>query len=520
MSWFRSVFSCRRGVFSTNRLRPRSKFHLLIIVGLAAAWLMTAPISHAQDNICERSDTRQIAYGDSVTGSIDDSTPFNTFCFEGSAGDEITITMSATSGNLDTFIALSDPLLETSYGENDDIEGSGTRNSELSVTLEDDGTYLIIATRYEFSDGQTSGDYELTLTAANAQQSQEEENNFCQRSSTPTIHYGETYEGEITDETTAQAVCFEGRAGEEITITMVTTGGNLDPLLALTDPFVQITYAENDDAEGGGTRNSEIVYTLEADGTYLIFASRYQIQQGQTTGTFELTLTSSNASTQNTECSTLGGMLGGDCEESSSTIPLGDNTSSAGLTCAEYPLNLLSAYQWGIPGRDNADPLVTYNIGCSGLMSYSVLDTEGTTLPYQITNSGEFSFEVAGVTYTTVSVDDSLWVVELSTGETYTWERLDEGECDSPELAGLIGGAWRTGSDLLDFGCNDVVLVTLEGETFVGSYAIQGTTIIIDFTMESGAVRLSLEVSELIPGESMQATINGDATSFTNILAD
>jgi uncharacterized protein YfaP (DUF2135 family) len=81
---------------------------------------------------------------------------------------------------------------------------------------------------------------------------------------------------------------FEGLANQEIQIVMEQLNGTLDPVLFMVDPS-GIQVAQNDDATPE-TRNSDVSYTLPADGEYIIIATHYGGRFGVTQGDYRLTL--------------------------------------------------------------------------------------------------------------------------------------------------------------------------------------------------------------------------------------
>jgi hypothetical protein len=103
----------------------------------------------------------RIVDGQTVTGSITGNNPFDLYTFEGRAGDVVTISMDATSQNLDTMLYLIDPNgVEIAF--NDD--SNETTNSLITgVVLTQDGDYIIIATRFGAIYGGTIGGYNLAL---------------------------------------------------------------------------------------------------------------------------------------------------------------------------------------------------------------------------------------------------------------------------------------------------------------------------------------------------------------------
>ncbi|MBN1965425.1 MAG: PPC domain-containing protein [Anaerolineae bacterium] len=108
-----------------------------------------------------------VEYGDIVSGTINQSSRFVVYTFEGAAGDQVRIGMDTLAGTLDTTLYLLSPD-GAELAANDDAVVNETTNSLISsVTLPSDGTYIIIATHYGLLYGGTSGTYNLTLTRLN-----------------------------------------------------------------------------------------------------------------------------------------------------------------------------------------------------------------------------------------------------------------------------------------------------------------------------------------------------------------
>ncbi|NDJ87074.1 MAG: hypothetical protein GYB66_14440 [Chloroflexi bacterium] len=141
----------------------------LMVLGLGIAGFLSSPSSSpasAQSNFCD--DLPTIEYGETVTGTITNANSLYGYCFDATAGDELTIDMVATSGDLDTYLVLADPFLEEIFAENDDVATGGT-DSQISFTIPSSGTYLVVATRFDFDEGASSGGFRLTLAADGGQ---------------------------------------------------------------------------------------------------------------------------------------------------------------------------------------------------------------------------------------------------------------------------------------------------------------------------------------------------------------
>ncbi len=105
-----------------------------------------------------------VQIGSSVTGVITNQEPFDAYSFEGQTNDLVTIDMSATSSNLDTFLFLIDSSGNIVRSNDDRVTGV-TDAQIVDALLPAPGTYTIVATRYAKRIGGTQGNYTLTLTS-------------------------------------------------------------------------------------------------------------------------------------------------------------------------------------------------------------------------------------------------------------------------------------------------------------------------------------------------------------------
>ncbi len=103
-----------------------------------------------------------LGLGQTVGGTITDEAVAVFYAFQGEAGVAIEIDMVSIDGELDPLLALLDAgqnLVDT------DDDGGGNRNARLRITLPVDGLYYIVATRFEWFEGTTTGQYLLSLIA-------------------------------------------------------------------------------------------------------------------------------------------------------------------------------------------------------------------------------------------------------------------------------------------------------------------------------------------------------------------
>ncbi|MFP4324135.1 MAG: PPC domain-containing protein, partial [Anaerolineales bacterium] len=229
----------------------------------------------------------RITYNESVRGIINNTVAVYTFQFSGSAGDDISITMSRAGGDLDSYLFLLDSGGVT-LAEDDDSVGSNG-DARIETTLPTDGDYLILATRRGQDSGTSMGNFLLSLTSdaapvptAPAEDTAETAPDLRE------IAFGETASGQVSDLNVLSPYRFRARAGDEIVITMSAQNG-LDPYLVLLRAN-QEPLAENDDYQPNVNRDAQITYTIPDDGAYIIVATRFEQAEGNTSGAYDLTL--------------------------------------------------------------------------------------------------------------------------------------------------------------------------------------------------------------------------------------
>lgn len=224
-----------------------------------------------------------LRYGDSLINTITDSQPQLYYSFRARRGDIVSVQMHRVSGDLDPVLQV---VNQNSFiiAQNDDVPGSGSQDAQItSLIIEQDGTYVIIASRYGQGAGRSTGSFVLTLEATDVS------GLGSSVLAAIDIDIGDIVTGEVTGERYEQYYRFTGRQNDVITISMIRSGSaSLDPALVLANAALQ-EIASNDDSFG--TQNSTIEsFTLPADGAYYIIATRYQRAGGTTSGGFMLEL--------------------------------------------------------------------------------------------------------------------------------------------------------------------------------------------------------------------------------------
>ncbi len=98
---------------------------------------------------------------ETVSGAVDDFNPYEFWEFDAFAGETLTITMTAVSGDLDPYLGILDA--------NDNVlaeEGGSGDTVQITYTFNRDDTYTIVATREGVEEGFSSGEYTLNIAAA------------------------------------------------------------------------------------------------------------------------------------------------------------------------------------------------------------------------------------------------------------------------------------------------------------------------------------------------------------------
>ncbi|MFN8374905.1 MAG: PPC domain-containing protein [Anaerolineae bacterium] len=221
-----------------------------------------------------------LRYGDFVINTISDVEPLHT-CSQ--RGDIVNISMDTVSGDLDPYLQVVDSKVRRCWRPTTMFPVPSSPDAEISsLVIQQDGVYVIIASRYGQAAGGSTGTFVLTLNTAqnsglgNTPQTAQQ------------LLVGDVVENEITAQRVARYYYFDAAQNDIVSIRLTRLGSSLDPLLILTDSDLN-PLVENDDAETGQTVNSAINnYLIPATGRYYIIATRYQREQGTTSGRFRL----------------------------------------------------------------------------------------------------------------------------------------------------------------------------------------------------------------------------------------
>ena len=209
-----------------------------------------------------------LRYGDSVIGTISDTSAEVYYTFQAEQGDILTISMVRSSGTLDPFLRVVDSDRHV-IAENDD-HNSETRNARIDgLIIERGGAYIVMATRYDDS----AGSFVLSIEEA------ARSGTGSERLAPLPIGYGQIRASTLSHQQYERFYAFQASAEDMITIEMVRGGsGDLDSYLILADSAYR-PIAEDDDS-GEGQNASIVDFRIPSAGKYHIIATRYESQAG------------------------------------------------------------------------------------------------------------------------------------------------------------------------------------------------------------------------------------------------
>jgi hypothetical protein len=201
--------------------------------------------------------------GVAVQGTLDENSAQQTWTYDGTAGQRVTISAIDASSEDQLNVALRLIAPDGSEeGYNNDQEGIDLF-SEFDAQIKDhplaaNGTYIIVVEQVDGAGIYTLGVDETRVFAF-------DDDGVVELA------------GKIDDLFTAQRWEFEGVAGQGITMTMRAVDGTLDPVLRLIGPDGEMI-DENDDTVDTALGNSAQISgaTLPESGRYVIEATRFE----------------------------------------------------------------------------------------------------------------------------------------------------------------------------------------------------------------------------------------------------
>ena len=242
-------------------------------LGWLGFWLLMVFPVVAQEDFGEA-----LTFGVPASGRITASNPRTTYFFDGLRGEVISIALDVTGGNLDPILTVLNPKSDVIVSV-DDYQGS--RAPGLSaLRLPDSGRYRVIVARFGDVLGTTSGSFALEISRVGVSSA-----------SGSTLRYGDQVINSISNMNAQLYYSFRAQRGDIINVQMRRVSGDLDPYLQIVDTDARVL-ADNDDTLGSPTPSDSTItgLVIEADGTYVIVASRYGQAAGTSTGNFVLML--------------------------------------------------------------------------------------------------------------------------------------------------------------------------------------------------------------------------------------
>lgn len=205
----------------------------------------------------EAADAAPLALNQRTLGTLTEAAFQRVYAFEGQAGQVVTAQMSADSRTLDPYVVLIGPDGER-IAEGGDTNAS--RDAELTVTLPEGGTYLVVATRFLGAEGFSGGDYSLTVSTPNAGGAAQ-----------GIMRYGDRVMGRVSGLNPRELYAFTGRAGDVITLRLTHTPSVIGLQIEVQGPD-RHRLAESEPAEGGEAALEALA--LPADGDYRVIVKR------------------------------------------------------------------------------------------------------------------------------------------------------------------------------------------------------------------------------------------------------
>ncbi len=212
-----------------------------------------------------------ITYGQTVAGFIDDETLFHFYRFEGRTNEVIRIDLTALSGSLDTLLRLGllNEAGEIEYLEqNDDITPGTITDSRIAgFVIPEDGTYVIVASRFDGELGLSSGEFELFLDLIGS-----------------AIRPGDNVEGLLSAESRVYTYVFRAAENNLLNVTMTIIEGDIAPLIVIMN-------ADDQNLAESTLKDSQAViedFPAPYDGFYRMYATFIDADESPGEGAFTL----------------------------------------------------------------------------------------------------------------------------------------------------------------------------------------------------------------------------------------
>ena len=178
--------------------------------GLAASVAVVVSIAFIRTHFFVSAQGNRLAYGDTVSGTIDHAGEVDTWLFDGLREDVVTVRMTRAEGSLVPSIMLTDS--EGVMLVNLDWPEQVPATVQFAASLRQSGAHTLAVS----GGSDTTGAYSLSLELQQAASSASFEDGV-------TV-YGRTVSGEISDTTFRQFWAFRGSPGDVIDVAMQALG--------------------------------------------------------------------------------------------------------------------------------------------------------------------------------------------------------------------------------------------------------------------------------------------------------
>ncbi len=247
---------------------------MIALLAFSGVWAQDAtPEATAQQSTA-------LSYGTPVTGAIDDTNFTQDWILRTASADRVQVTVTRTDGNLIPKVQILDATgnaIADSYGA--DYTYATAQIDD--TTIPDRGEYTVEVSRDGGETGSTSGGYTLTVTPLGTA-----DTNPNNQTIMGELQADTPVDGEITATHWQHLYTYNAQAADYIQVIATRTGGTLYPVVDIRDAngeLLRTGYNENATADTGS-------YELPAPGQYTIAVTRQNDQNGNTLGTYELTL--------------------------------------------------------------------------------------------------------------------------------------------------------------------------------------------------------------------------------------
>jgi len=211
-----------------------------------------------------------LRYGVPVTNALTNRDFEWYYTFRARQGDILNVEMVRSSGTLDPLLKIldSEQFLLASNDDDQDTRNAAIRN----FFVEQDGVYIVVATRYGEAAGESVGSFVLSITEADS-------SGIGNSPLAPApLGYNQSLEASLDDRQDTRYYRFIGEEDDLVTASAEQRGGRLDPTLTLADADMQPL--RSDDDSGGGKNARLERLRLPYSGVFHLIVGRFNEEDG------------------------------------------------------------------------------------------------------------------------------------------------------------------------------------------------------------------------------------------------